>query len=167
LITEGTLEENLLATLSAKHQLALAALDPASEVDRVDLAGSMDELKRRLEILLGAKQEAPVRETERVRTEEEAQRNADHKQRVAEASGQLVAAAFRLLGELLPRPEGTQNTAQVSSIVRDQLAGAVETDAAGRPVLTLTLPDQAALDGIAQLLGSLLARAPIAQGVLN
>jgi len=167
LITERTLEENLLATLSAKHQLALAALDPASEVDRVDLAGSMDELKRRLEILLGAKQEAAVRETERARTEDEAQRSTDRRQRVAEASGQLVAAAFRLLGELLPRPEGMQNTTQVSALVRDQLAGAVETDAAGRPVLTLTLPDQAALDGIAQLLGNLLARAPIVQGVLN
>jgi SNF2 family DNA or RNA helicase len=167
LITERTLEENLLATLSAKHQLALAALDPDSDVDRVDLAGSMDELKRRLEILLGAKQEAPVRESERTRTDDEAQRDAERKQRVAEASGQLVAAAVRLLGELLPRPEGTPETTQAAAIVREQLAGAIDSDASGRPVLTLTLPDQAALDGIARLLGSLLARAPAAQGALN
>ncbi len=48
-VTEDTLEESLLVTLSAKHQLALAALDPDSNVTRVDLSCGMDELKRRLE----------------------------------------------------------------------------------------------------------------------
>src|ERR1043165_2559107 len=64
LITERTIEENLLGALSAERELAIAALDPDSDVDRVDLAGGMDELKRRLEILLGAKPEAPVDESE-------------------------------------------------------------------------------------------------------
>src|SRR5829696_9133603 len=43
LITEGTLEENLLTTIAAKKDLALAALDSESEVDRVDLASGMQE----------------------------------------------------------------------------------------------------------------------------
>ena len=35
LVTEGTMEENLLATLSAKRDLALAALDVESQVAEV------------------------------------------------------------------------------------------------------------------------------------
>ncbi|HVV88667.1 MAG TPA: DEAD/DEAH box helicase, partial [Kofleriaceae bacterium] len=72
LVTEGTIEENLLATLSAKHALALAALDPASSVDRVDLARGMDDLKRRLEVLLGARPDAPVDESARQAAERDA-----------------------------------------------------------------------------------------------
>ncbi len=36
-VTEETIEKCLLDTLSAKHELALAILDPDSEIDRVDL----------------------------------------------------------------------------------------------------------------------------------
>src|SRR6266705_533486 len=35
LVTEHTIEENLLATLSAKHELALAALDVESKINSV------------------------------------------------------------------------------------------------------------------------------------
>ncbi|HSR97030.1 MAG TPA: DEAD/DEAH box helicase [Kofleriaceae bacterium] len=167
LVTEGTIEENLLTTLAAKRELALAALDPSSDVDRVDLVGSMDELKRRLEVLLGAKPDAPVDDSERARNELEAQSNANRKQRVAEASGQLVAAAFRLLNELLPPREDTPALIHAGAVVREQLAAAVDTDPAGRPVLTLTLPDRAALDGIAHTLGALLAHGPAAAVDLN
>jgi len=55
LITEDTIEEKLLSTLSAKHDLALAALDAESDVDQVDLGGGIEELRRRLEVLLGAR----------------------------------------------------------------------------------------------------------------
>ncbi len=60
LVTEGTIEEGLLNTLSAKRDLALAALDLDSDVTQVDLATGVDELRRRLEVLLGAHPEAPV-----------------------------------------------------------------------------------------------------------
>src|SRR3989441_396100 len=69
LITEDTIEEKLLSTLSAKHNLALAALDAESDVDQVDLAGGIEELRRRLEVLLGASPEAPL--DERLRRESE------------------------------------------------------------------------------------------------
>jgi len=155
LVTEGTIEENLLATLAAKRELALAALDPGSDIDRVDLASGMDELKRRLEVLLGAKPEAPVIEAERARAED-AVRQSDRRQRFAEAGGQLVAAALRLLDELLPVPEATSAAAAAGELLRERLAGAVDSDPMGRPVLTLTLPDRAALDGLARSLGRLL-----------
>ena len=64
LVTEETIEEGLLNTLSAKHELALAALDPESDVTQVDLASGMDELRSRLEVLLGAARSAGGREPE-------------------------------------------------------------------------------------------------------
>jgi superfamily II DNA/RNA helicase len=155
LVTEHTIEENLLATLAAKRELALAALDPESEIDRVDLTSGMDELKRRLEVLLGAKPEAPIIETEKARVDE-AVSDSDRRQRLAEAGGQLVAAAVRLLDELLPAREAAPAAAAVSELLRERLAGSVDSDPKGRPVLTLTLPDRAVLDGLARSLGRLL-----------
>ncbi len=61
LVTEETIEENLLATIAAKKELALAALDAESDIDQVDLASGMQELKGRLEMLLGAKAEVADR----------------------------------------------------------------------------------------------------------
>jgi superfamily II DNA/RNA helicase len=55
LVTEGTIEESLLATLAAKQDLALAALDSESDVDQVLMTRSSEALKQRLERLLGAK----------------------------------------------------------------------------------------------------------------
>jgi hypothetical protein len=69
LITEETIEERLLSTLSAKHDLALAALDAESDVDQVKLESGMEELRRRLEVLLGARHEAPRDESLRRETE--------------------------------------------------------------------------------------------------
>ena len=53
LVTEGTIEEGMLTTLSAKQDLAFAALDPSSEKTEVSLTGNIDELKRKLEVLTG------------------------------------------------------------------------------------------------------------------
>ena len=44
LVTEATIEENMLTTLSAKHELFTAALDSESEVDTVTLQSGMEEL---------------------------------------------------------------------------------------------------------------------------
>src|SRR5688572_25960932 len=43
LVSEGTIEENLLATLSAKKDLAMAALDPEASTDAVEMVSGMDE----------------------------------------------------------------------------------------------------------------------------
>ena len=63
-VTEDTLEENLLTTLAAKNQLALATLDMESDVDEIAMEGGIEELKARLEQLLGAGPEAPVDRSE-------------------------------------------------------------------------------------------------------
>ncbi|MBM4074262.1 MAG: DEAD/DEAH box helicase, partial [Planctomycetes bacterium] len=65
LVTESTLEEKILMTLGAKQDLALAALDAESDTDEVRLESGMEELKRRLEVLLGAGKEGFIDESQR------------------------------------------------------------------------------------------------------
>lgn len=155
LVTEGTIEEKLLATLSAKHELALAALDMESDVDEVALASGMEELKRRLEVLLGAKADAAVDESDKRRQAEEAER-LERQSRVAEAGGQLLSAAFAFLGEMIPKAEQTEATAQMARQFKDRLDECLDRDENGRPRLTVTLPDEAALENLARSLASLL-----------
>jgi superfamily II DNA or RNA helicase len=159
LVTEQTIEENLLATLAAKKELALAALDADSDVDEVDLATGMEELKSRLEVLLGAKPEAPVDETARQSVAEQPREPAtEHRERVAAAGGELLGAAFKFLGELVSQqPAAAPPTEALVANLRLGLGACVEEDPAGKPRLTITLPDKSALDGLAQTLARLLA----------
>ena len=154
LVTEGTIEEKLLATLSAKHDLALAALDMESNVREVAVASGIEELKRRLEVLLGAKAHAAVDETEKQRQQQEAERLA-RRSRVAEAGGQLVAAAFAFLGEMIPQRQPTNGAEQKASEFKARLDECLERDEQGRPRLTVTLPNEAALESLARSLAAL------------
>jgi len=154
LVTEGTIEEKLLATLSAKHDLALAALDMESNVREVALASGIEELKQRLEVLLGARAHAAVDETEKQRQQQEADRLA-RRSRVAEAGGQLVAAAFAFLGEMIPQRQPASGAEQKASEFKARLAECLERDEQGRPRLTVTLPNEAALESLARSLAVL------------
>jgi hypothetical protein len=171
LITEETIEEKLLSTLSAKHDLALAALDADSDVDQVDLAGGIEELRRRLEVLLGARPEAASDESVRRETELEvarvaAERNS-RRERLAVSGGHLLTAAFRFLGELLPPPSGSSEpnarTNALAATLKQSLTDLVEQDDHGRPLLTFALPDTAALDDVSNILARLLAGIQSAQ----
>lgn len=165
LVTEGTLEENLLVTLAAKKDLALAALDVESEVDRVDLASGMQELKNRLEILLGARPEAPVDESVKQKeTEATLALSQAHRERVASAGGELLGAAFKFLGELVSQQESTPPPAALVANLRAGLSACVDSDPSGKPRLSVTLPDTSSLDGLAQALAKLLA---VGQPVAN
>jgi SNF2 family DNA or RNA helicase len=154
LVSEQTIEEKLLGTLSAKHDLALAALDMESNVREVALASGIEELKQRLEVLLGARAHAPVDETEKQRQEQEAERLA-RRSRVAEAGGQLVAAAFAFLGEMIPQRQPTNGGEQKASEFKARLDECLERDEQGRPRLTVTLPSEAALESLARSLAAL------------
>src|SRR5262249_3162321 len=155
LVTESTIEEKLLATLSAKHDLALATLDMASDVREVALASGIEALKQRLEVLLGAKAHAAVDETEKLRQQREAERLA-RRRRVAEAGGQLVAAAFTFLGEMIPQEMATNGAEQMAREFKARLDECMERDEEGRPRLTVTLPNEAALENLARSLAALL-----------
>jgi len=157
LVTEATIEESLLATLAAKKDLALAALDAESDVDVVDVASGMQELKGRLEVLLGARSASPVDESVRERERQDAGRFAEsHRDRVAAAGGELLGAAFRLLGELVEQAPASSPPPDLISQVRDGLAACIDEDANGKARLTVALPGRDTVDRLAQTLARLL-----------
>ncbi len=157
LVTEGTLEESLLVTLASKKDLALAALDPEASVDTVDMVSGMDELKGRLEILLGAKPIAPLDESTRQQAVSETRSATETRERVAAAGGELLGAAFKFLGELVAGQAEKPPAPAVAEDLRNRLAECVEDDGTGRQRLTVTLPDRAALNHLADALAQLLA----------
>jgi superfamily II DNA or RNA helicase len=150
LITEGTIEERLLGVLGAKRDLALAALDPEANVDHVAMASGMDELKSRLEVLLGKKPDAAL-ELAGGKAAERARR-----ERIETAGGRLLSAAFDFLSEMLPVREGESAGMPAPALggqIYDSLAQCVEKDDAGRLRLSVALPDDTALKNLAKALG--------------
>lgn len=155
LVTEGTIEENLLATLGAKHELAQAALDFDSELDSVDLASGLEDLKRRLEILLGKppESEAAIDEAARDCVLAQTKSLAERRQRVEAAGGELLGAALAFLAEMLPEsPVGAHAREAMAQQVRASLGECLETEADGRLRLSFTLADTAAVDRLAIVL---------------
>jgi len=156
LVTEGTIEESMLATLSAKHELARAALDVDSPIDSVDLASGMDELKARLEILLGAAPEAPVDESTRRTVEKQAETLARQKERMGEAGGELLAAAFGFIDSMLPEPQSdSERQRKIAAAVKENFARSIEKNDDGSINLTVKLPAAASLDRLAEILARL------------
>ena len=157
LVTELTLEEKLLGTLSNKKDLALAALDAESNVNALDFFSGMEELKRRLEVLLGARPEAPTDESLK-RREVEQLRQPSHRDRVAAAGGTLLGAAFQFLGELVAQdPAAPPPSEQLVTDLQQRLGQCVEEDAQGQQRLTITLPSRQTLNDLAVTLAKLLA----------
>ncbi len=156
LVTEGTIEESLLGTLSAKHDLALAALDSESDVTQVDFQSGVEELRRRLEVLLGAKPEAPVDVTKHEEVVQQSEQMENHRDRVAAAGGEMLGAVFGFLGELISQNPSPAPAEPLVAEVCNRLTECVEEDSAGRQRLTVTLPDRNALNTLAQTLARLM-----------
>jgi SNF2 family DNA or RNA helicase len=151
LVTESTLEEGLLATLSAKQELFLAALDPDAQATRIDLACGLEELKRRMEILLGARPDAPLDETMKAAVASETESLA-RREKVALAGGQLLGAAFAFLGEMFPATEAGAENDALAEALKDRLAQCLDRDENGALKMTITLPDETVLDNLARSL---------------
>lgn len=157
LVTEDTIEERLLGTLSAKHDLALAALDVESDVTEVELQSGMEELKRRLERLLGQTPPTPVDVSEQRRVEAEAEQLNQRRERVAAASGELLGAALNLVGELV-QPADAPDPRVVDQI-RAGLADCTDRSPDGRTQLRFTLESDDQLNRLATTLAKLLVPA--------
>ena len=133
----------------------MAALDPDSRVKAVDLATGMDELKRRLEVLLGTRPEGAIDESQKTEVEREAEQIA-LKGRVANAGGQLLGAAFAFIGEILPKKEETEETLRLADRLKGRLSECLEKDENGRLKMTITLPDESVLNNLAKSLAQIL-----------
>jgi ERCC4-related helicase len=159
LVTEETLEENLLLTLKNKRDLSMAALDSTSEVKTVSLVNNGSDIRARLEVLLGAKPEAGV-DMSNKKHEEDTVRSAaaaaPRREQVAAAGGALVGALFQFLGALTPNGSTPAPSPEVVEGIRKSLHDCVD-ESSGKPRLTLTLPDRESLDQLAQTLARILA----------
>lgn len=156
LVTQETLEEQLLTTIGQKKELAMAALDFESDVREVNLQSGMDELKARLEILLGAVPEAPLDVSQQSEHTAQAMRLAARREKMADAGGQLLTAAFGFLAQMLPQSVAAPSSDMVARL-RQQLCDSAETDAAGRRSLKINLPSDEAVSQFAEVLAKMLA----------
>lgn len=154
MVTEQTMEENLLNTLSTKHQVALAALDSESELEEVSMESGMEELKRRLEVLLGAREEAPADQSAAAETERETKELTDRKKRISTAAGQMVGAAFNMLAEMAPEQDDTTATQEMAEKFRERFAECLEQTEDGQLQMTVTLQDAGALDSLSKAMAS-------------
>jgi hypothetical protein len=113
-------------------------------------------LRRRLDVLLGAKPEAPLDVTRREEVDGQTERLAEHRDRLAAAGGEMLGAVFTFLGELVTADQAQPPAEPLVAQVRSRLSECVEEDSAGRQRLTVTLPDRGALDALAQTLARLM-----------
>jgi superfamily II DNA/RNA helicase len=154
----GTIEERLLTTLASKQDLANAAIDMESDVCEVAMVSGMENLKKQLEVILLPRLPEPVDESQRRRVEREAEEisMSQRREKISQASGQLISAALALAGELIPSSGEKPVEESVVNDLTQRLSQCVEQDSQGRPQLTITLPDQSALRGLAATLAKLL-----------
>jgi superfamily II DNA/RNA helicase len=155
LVTENTIEEGMLGTLAAKKEVALASLDINSKTKKVDMATGAEELKRRLEVLLGRPEDAPLDISGLERQKEQAEKIV-RREKVAAAAGELFTSAFNLLGEIMPHQTDDGAFEQKKEEISTRLKDCLEIDDRGQLELKLKLPDQAALDNIAAALAKLI-----------
>ena len=122
------------------------------------MLGNMEELRQRLELLLGAAPEPGPDLREREAREGEVAGRAQ-RERIAAAGGELARAALAFLGEILPPGTPAPAASRLAEAVRERLAEGLGEDAAGRPTLTLRLPDASVLEALTGSLGRILAGA--------
>jgi len=147
LVTTGTIEEKLLATLAAKKDLSIAALDIESDVTRVDLKSGIEELKSRLEQLLADKPVAAIDESEQRRIEEEA-KHLTRVKSMEESGGKLITAMFSFMRSLFPEQQSS-NQLSVEAM-KSGLDDLITEEIDGSVTMKLRLPDKAALEEIAK-----------------
>ncbi|MEM8913229.1 MAG: DEAD/DEAH box helicase, partial [Planctomycetota bacterium] len=151
-----TIEEGLLTTLASKQDLADASINLDSDVNEVAMQSGMEDLKRRLEIILPPKIDAPVDESQQRRVTAEAEQLAKRqREKVSQASGQLLTAALSLAGELVGGGDPPPPEAKVRQL-SEKLAQSVQRDDQGRPQLTISLDNDDTLKSIATTLARLL-----------
>ncbi len=102
------------------------------------------------------KRPAPVDESQQRRVEADTLRLAERRQKVSVASGQLITAALSLAGELVGGDQAEAPPEEMVGRLTDRLGECVERDSEGRPQLTISLPDDQALRGLATTLARLL-----------
>ncbi len=161
LVTEATIEDNLLTTLSSKRDLAMAALDPDSQVADVDVRSQADDIKAKLEVLLGAKPEAPVDETVKAVAARAAKED-----RLAATGSRFLEAALDLLGEVA----GGRKAGAPEPLLGDlkgKLDVKVVADERGERRVSFALPPRETLAALLRGVAGLLTSGPVSDVTAN
>ena len=128
----------------------------SSDVDSVEMTTGIADLKKRLEKILTPVLPAPIDQSTQRRVEAETLSIQSRREGVATATGQLVSAALALAGQLLQKDSTSQPSSESIEKMTQRLSSLVETDAEGRPQITISLPDIDALRSIATTLARLI-----------
>lgn len=158
LVTEDTIEEKLLETLESKQDLANAALDFDSDINEITMKSGITNIRERLEKILLPPRPAAEDQSQKRTVEKQVESIQQRRERVSAASGQLLSAALQLVGELVVSKDSPRPSSEAVDKLSGSLAECVQRDANGRPQLTITLPDNNALRGLAETLAMLLAQ---------
>ena len=157
LVSAGTIEEQLLDTLASKQELADASLNFDSDLSEVAVVSGTDDLRRRLEKMAIPQMAAPVDQSSQRKVEQEIESLGQRREKVSQATGQLVTAALSLASQLMGSDDSAEVADEKVDQLTEQLSKAIETDDQGRPQLKITLPDQESLRGLATTLAKLLS----------
>ena len=147
MVTEGTLEEKMLTTLALKQDLSRAALDVDSDVTAIGIKSGIEELKKRLEVLLAAKPEANIAKSEKARVENETHR-LQQRQNMEKAGGNLLQSIFSFVGASLPTDTPVPEKAVLA--VKSSLEQCCTTDDDGSISIKFKLDNSAALENLAK-----------------
>jgi hypothetical protein len=131
--------------------VAVAALDPDAEIDSVDLASGMEELKRRLERLLGKRPDAPVSQSMYEHEVEQTRRN-----QIATSAGTMLVSAFEIISQMLPEQTRQIHDPAMAEMLQKSLKMATTQQEDGKLNLTFTLPDEKALTALSTSMAQLL-----------
>jgi hypothetical protein len=129
----------------------MAALDSDSQVSDVDVRTQADNIKEKLEVLLGAKPDAPVDETVK-----ETASLAVSTDRLAEAGSTFLRAALDIVAELAGGRDADDRLVFASE-VRAGLDVKVVLDERGQRRLSVAMPTRSALAGLLRGLAGLLS----------
>ena len=78
------------------------------------------------------------------------------KEKIADAGGQLIGAAFNFLGEFFTHGKETEQISQMTKTFKARLSECMEKDENGKIVLKVTFPDETILDNMAKSIAGLL-----------
>ena len=152
LVSEGMLEESILGLLGAKLELANAAIDMESDLVEVSLQSGMEELKRRMEVLLGNKEDVEVDASMQYKVDKEILKTKETK--FAEAGGKLLTSAFEFLGAAVSKNE-EMNSSPMAESIFNEFTKSADKDDNGKYNLNFSL-DEDALKNLAGTLAAIM-----------
>jgi len=114
----------------------------------------------RLEVLIGKQPDVAMDESQKNVVEEEAERLAG-KERAALAGGKMVSAAFNFLGEMFPREDASEEYIKTAKAFKQKLSEGMERAEDGSLKMTISFPDEKALDDLANTMVRMIGSAKI------